>query len=172
MELDSGTGVALASQSAGWFGSALILTLLVTLAEPLVAAVQTIVLELATLTLDGFVTYLGLVGPLIRYCAVPNHVAAVDAGIRTARSGVIAGLRYTLSSCWLSVTLCLPLLWQSTTAPSAGRCLVYPAECKSRPRLGSGVANPTARTDLRYQTHTLGGKLDADRAILVSFLGQ
>ncbi len=150
-----------------WVGCTVLpMTLLAALIEPFSATAQTILLELAALTMDGLWRILlwfdGLPGMVLYRPAPPLWTLAFalpGVALLTAPPG--------LPGRWLGLPLCLPLLWPPVVEPPPGGFWFTLLDA------GHGLA-AVVRTQhhvLVYDTGPrLGATLDAGRAVIVPFL--
>ncbi|MDG4605097.1 MAG: DNA internalization-related competence protein ComEC/Rec2 [Candidatus Contendobacter sp.] len=152
-----------------WVGCTVLpMTLLAALVEPLSVTAQTVLLELAALTMDG------LWRILLWLDRLPGMVLYRPAPPLWTLAFALPGLAWWLAphglpGRWLGAPLCLPLLWPPTVAPPLGGVWFTLLDA------GQGLA-AVVRTQnhvLVYDTGPrLGTTLDAGRAALAPFLRQ
>ncbi|MFZ4789527.1 MAG: DNA internalization-related competence protein ComEC/Rec2 [Candidatus Competibacteraceae bacterium] len=142
------------------------LTLLAALAGPLGDAVQTALLELAALTLDGLwylMVWLDRWPGMVLYRPAPPLWTLVFALPGMALLLAPRGL----PGRWLGVPLCLPLLWPPAVGPEPGGFWFTFLDAGS----GPAAVVQTQHHVLVYDTGAkLGTTLDAGRAVVVPFL--
>lgn len=152
-----------------WVGCTVLpMTLLAALAEPFSATAQTLLLQLAALTMGGLWQILlwldGLPGMVLYRPAPPLWTLAF----------ALPGVAWLLAprglpGRWLGLPLCLPLLWPPVVEPPPGGFWFTLLDA------GHGLA-AVVRTQhhvLVYDTGPrLGATLDAGRAVIVPFLRQ
>ena len=144
------------------------LSLLAALAEPLGTTVQTAVLNLAALTLDGLwqiMAWLDRWPGMVLYRPAPPLWTLLFA---------LPGITLLLAppglpGRWLGFPLCLPLLWPPAVGPEPGGFWFTFLDAGS----GPAAVIQTRHHTLVYDTGPkLGATLDAGRAVIVPFLRQ
>ena len=142
------------------------LSLLAALAEPLGTTVQTAVLDLAVLTLDGLwhiMVWLDRWPGMVLYRPAPPLWSL---GFALPGIAVLLAPR-GLPGRWLGVPLCLPLLWPPEVGPEPGGFWFTFLDAGS----GPAAVVQTQHHVLVYDTGPkLGTTLDAGRAVVVPFL--
>ena len=144
------------------------LSLLAALAEPLGTTVQTAVLNLAALTLDGLwqiMAWLDRWPGMVLYRPAPPLWT-----LMFALPGITLLLAPPgLPGRWLGLPLCLPLLWPPAVGPEPGGFWFTFLDAGS----GPAAVIQTRHHTLVYDTGPrLGTTLDAGRAVVVPFLRQ
>ncbi len=152
-----------------WVGCTVLpITLLAALAAPVSATVQTVLLELAALTMEG------LWHVLLWLDHLPGMVLYRPAPPLWTLAFALPGLTWWLAprgipGRWLGLPLCLPLLWPPTVTPSPGGFWLTVLDAGH----GLSAVVRTQQHVLVYDTGPkLGTTLDAGRAVLVPFLRQ
>ncbi len=152
-----------------WVGCTVLpFSLLAALAGPLSATIQSALLELAALAMDGLWQILAWLDRL------PDMVLYRPAPPLWTLAFALPGMALLLAprglpGRWLGLPLCLPLLWPPAAAPVAGGFWFTLLD------VGQGLAAvvQTRNHVLVYDTGSrLGTTLDAGRAVLVPFLRQ
>ena len=142
------------------------LSLLAALAEPLGTTVQTAVLDLAALTLDGLwriMVWLDRWPGMVLYRPAPPLWTL---GFALPGMALLLAPR-GLPGRWLGLPLCLPLLWPPTVGPEPGGFWFTFLDTGS----GPAAVVQTQHHVLVYDTGPkLGATLDAGRAVIVPFL--
>ena len=142
------------------------LSLLAALAEPLGTTVQTALLDLAALTLDGLwriMVWLDRWPGMVLYRPAPPLWSL---GFAVPGMALLLAPR-GLPGRWLGLLLCLPLLWPPTVGPEPGGFWFTFLDAGS----GPAAVVQTQHHVLVYDTGPkLGATLDAGRAVVVPFL--